>query len=294
MTRHEGSGQSQLPPTHTLEVAGRTIAYCVLGDTSGTPVLAAHGSPGSRYQLLPLHAAAEHAGIRLIALDRPGVGLTSPDAARGFDTGAADAIAVLDSLELARVTALGFSGGGGYSLALALSAPERIERVVLACGMIPGAPRTALAGRIPLITTLYRVTVLAPWLAAAMLDGRGPFKSTRAANFDAWPEADRRVMEDVELQALLAADGVEGVRQGSRAAVDDLRRYSRSIPLNRVRQPVQLLHGVEDGNVPIGVARWAQTQLPRATLREFEGQGHYFAATNPELVIDALLEQRIN
>lgn len=292
MTQDEVLRQPQLPPTHTFEVAGRTIAYCVLGDTSGIPVLAAHGSPGSRYQLLPLHAAAELAGIRLIALDRPGVGLTSPDVARGFDTGAADAIAVLDSLELDSVTALGFSGGGGYSLALALSAPDRIERVVLACGMIPGAPRATLAGRIPLITTLYRVTVLAPWLAAAMLEGRGPFKSTRAANFDAWPEADRRVMEDVELQALLAADGLEGVRQGSRAAVDDLRRYSRSIPLDRVRQPVQLLHGAEDGNVPIGVARWAQTQLPHATLREFEGQGHYFAATRPELVIDALLEQR--
>lgn len=278
-----------IPATHKLSLGERTVAFCVLGDPTGKPVLVAHGSPGSRFQMLPLHAAAEAAGIRLIAVDRPGVGETSPDTARGLDTGAADAIAVLDSLELERVTALGFSGGAGYSLALARTHADRIEQVVIACGMIPGAPREMLANRIPIVSLLYRVARFAPWLAAAILDGRGPFKSTRAANVDAWPAADRAVMADLEAQAIFTVDGVESKRQGSRPAIDDLRRLMRPFPLTEVKQHVRMLHGTADGNVPIEVARWAVTQLPTASLLEIDNQGHYFAVTHPEVVIDALL-----
>lgn len=276
------------PPTRTLTLDGREVAWCELGDPHGRPVLAAHGSPGSRFQLLPLHDAARAAGVRIIAPDRPGFGRTSPEPPRGFDTGGADAVALLDALGLDRVTALGFSGGAGYSLALALARPERIERVVLACGMIPGVPRAALRGRIPIVSTLYAVAGLAPRVATMMLEGRGPFRSTRSANLGAWPEADRAVMTYPDVQRLIAPDAKEGMRQGARAAVDDLRGYRRGIPLEAVRQQVRLLHGTADGNVPIGVARWARSRLPHATLREVDGQGHYFAVTHPELVAEEL------
>ncbi|WP_431070814.1 alpha/beta fold hydrolase [Microbacterium phyllosphaerae] len=278
-----------LPPTRTLSTGQREIAYCELGDPHGTPVIAAHGSPGSRYQLLPLHDAALAAGVRLIAPDRPGVGATSPSRDRGFDTGGDDAVALLDALGVEQAAALGFSGGAGYSLALALAHPDRIDRVVLACGMIPGAPRSALDDRIPVVSTLYLVARFAPRLATVMLEGRGPFARTRAANVDAWPAADRAIMADPELQARIAPDAAEGMRQGARAAVDDLRRYSTGIALGDIRQEVRLVHGDADGNVPIGVARWARTQLSNAHLRELEEQGHYFAATRPETIIEAVL-----
>lgn len=282
------SHRGTLPPTRVLTVGRREVAYCEIGDPEGTPVLAAHGSPGSRYQLLPLHAAAQTAGVRIIVPDRPGFGRTAVTGDRGFDTGGQDAVALLDHVEVDRAVALGFSGGAGYSLALAIAHPERVRRVVLVCGMIPGVPREALVGRIPIVSTLYLVTRFAPRLAAAMLEGRGPFARTRSANVDAWPAADRAIMADAAQQALIAPDAEEGMRQGARAAVDDLRRYSRRIALGEVRQPVRLVHGTADGNVPIGVARWAVTQLPDASLREVEGQGHYFAVTRPEEIIEAL------
>ncbi|GGM64136.1 alpha/beta fold hydrolase [Microbacterium saperdae] len=282
------SRERPLPPTRVLPVGRREIAYCEIGDPEGAPVLAAHGSPGSRYQLMPLHEAARAAGVRIITPDRPGFGRTSVAGDRGFDTGGADAVALLDHLGIDRAAALGFSGGAGYSLASALAHPDRIDRVVLACGMVPGAPRETLEGRIPIVSTLYLVTRFAPRLAAAMLEGRGPFARTRAANVDAWPAADRAIMTDEKQQAMIAPDAAEGMRQGARAAVDDLRRYSRRIPLGEVRQPVRLVHGTADGNVPIGVARWAVSHLPDATLREIQGQGHYFAVTRPEVIIDAL------
>ncbi len=278
-----------LPETHAVEdAAGRTIAWCELGDPAGAPVLVAHGSPGSRYQLLALDPAARAAGIRIIAPDRPGFGITEPNSARGFHSWDPDAVALLDHLGLAAVTVLGFSGGAGYALALALAQPQRVSRLVLACGMIPGAPRAALRDRMPLISALYAMSRWLPAVAVAMLEGRGPFRNTREANYSAWPEPDQLVMTDPTLKDLTAPDGREGMRQGARAAVADLGRYHRSIDLGSVSQRVDMLHGTADVNVPIAVARWARDRLPHARLEEVEGGGHYFAAIDPGLVIRAL------
>lgn len=281
-----------LPETRTLDVAGgREITWCELGDPRGIPVLAAHGSPGSRYQLLPLHEAALTAGIRVITPDRPGFGGTSPNRPNGFHTWDTDALALLDALGLDTVTLLGFSGGAGYALALASAAPARVSRLVLVCGMIPGVPRSALIGRIPIISVLYRVSRWFPALATVMLEGRAPFRNTREANVAAWPAADRAVMAEPRTKMLTAADAAAGNTQGARAGIDDLGRYHRPLPegLASIQQPVRLLHGTADGNVPIGVARWAASRLPSATLHEIPEGGHYFSVTSPDLVVQALL-----
>lgn len=280
-----------LPETRAFEDAtGRGIGWCELGDPVGLPVLAAHGSPGSRYQLLALDAAARAAGVRIIAPDRPGFGITEPGRDRGFHSWDPDAVALLDHLALDAVTVLGFSGGAGYALALALAQPQRVSRLVLACGMIPGAPRAALRDRMPLISALYAMSRWLPPVAVAMLEGRGPFRNTREANYSAWPEPDQFVMTDPKLKELTGPDGKEGMRQGARAAVTDLGRFHRSIDLGSVSAPVTMLHGTADVNVPIAVARWARDRLPHARLEEVAGGGHYFAAINPELVIRALSE----
>ncbi|MCD2499378.1 MULTISPECIES: alpha/beta fold hydrolase [Microbacterium] len=280
------------PVTHRLRVGARTIAYCEYGDPAGVPVLAAHGSPGSRYQLAPLAAAATRARVRIISPDRPGFGETTRERRRGFATGSGDAIALLDELGIDSAVALGFSGGAGYSLALAREHPDRIERVVLVCGMLPGAPPRTLRARIPIVTALYRVARFLPGLAVAMLDGRGPFGATRERNLSAWPSADREVMVDAAMAPMMARDARAGARQGSRAAIDDLREYFRRFPLEDVLQPVDLLHGTADGNVPIAVAQWGATRFPDALVREFEQQGHYFAVTHADEVAEALREPR--
>lgn len=80
----------------------------------GNPVVLIHGWPLSgaswEYQLaeLPLH------GVRVIAYDRRGFGLSSkPWNGYDYDTLASDLKAVLDTLDLQNVTLVGFSMGGG-------------------------------------------------------------------------------------------------------------------------------------------------------------------------------------
>jgi len=62
---------------------GRKLGYAEGGDPNGVPVFYFHGFPGSRLEatLLP------PSGIRLIGVDRPGYGLSTPAPAASWLTG---------------------------------------------------------------------------------------------------------------------------------------------------------------------------------------------------------------
>lgn len=57
---------------------GRTIGYPEYGDTDGIGVLWSHGGPGCRLEPKPYGDAASAAGLRLVGIDRPGYGLSTP------------------------------------------------------------------------------------------------------------------------------------------------------------------------------------------------------------------------
>jgi len=55
---------------------GRTLAYLETGNPKGRPVFYFHGGPGSRLEGLFYDELNQQLGIRMIALDRPGYGLS--------------------------------------------------------------------------------------------------------------------------------------------------------------------------------------------------------------------------
>ena len=63
--------------TSSLERKKRRIGFAEFGSASGRPILWLHGTPGARRQI-PIEAReyAAARGVRLIGIDRPGVGLS--------------------------------------------------------------------------------------------------------------------------------------------------------------------------------------------------------------------------
>ena len=61
---------------------GRVLGVERLGSPGETPVLFFHGLPGSRLDFLSESRACARASVELIALDRPGFGLSSPQPGR--------------------------------------------------------------------------------------------------------------------------------------------------------------------------------------------------------------------
>ena len=98
----------------------------------GPPVVLLHGTGNSAGFLLPL--LHELHGVRAIAPDLPGVGLSDPidlPADRYRETAVAWLDGLLDTLELDATTLVGHSGGGVWALWYALAHPGRVRRLVL-------------------------------------------------------------------------------------------------------------------------------------------------------------------
>lgn len=57
---------------------GRKLGYAQYGDLTGKAIFFFHGTPGSRIDGAFLHDEALKVGVRIICIDRPGIGWSSP------------------------------------------------------------------------------------------------------------------------------------------------------------------------------------------------------------------------
>lgn len=113
---------------------GRVVAWHEYGclDNPRTTVLYCHGTPGSGYEAVFFDEAARQLGIRIIALDRPGLGASDTVDSRTVDSWVSEDVAtVLQHLGLERVSVLGFSGGSPHAMGIASRMPAVVERLIL-------------------------------------------------------------------------------------------------------------------------------------------------------------------
>ena len=105
---------------------GRRLGYAEFGDPHGQPVLAIHGTPGSRFMFALTDQAARLRGLRIIAPERPGYGLSDYCRKEGLPHAADDLKSLADTLGLDRFAVLGVSGGGPFAIAAASAMPDRV------------------------------------------------------------------------------------------------------------------------------------------------------------------------
>jgi pimeloyl-ACP methyl ester carboxylesterase len=107
----------------------------VLDTAAGEPaVLLCHAFTGDAMSWAAQIPAFAGAGLRAISYSRRGAGESSPPGTTV--TQSADAIAVLDALGVEAFHVVGIAGGGATALDLALSCPERVASVTVACSMM--------------------------------------------------------------------------------------------------------------------------------------------------------------
>src|SRR5262249_11736586 len=114
---------------------GRELGYAEWGDPDGAPVLYFHGTPASRLDPVCFPDAPAAAGVRLLSLDRPGMGLSTFQRRRRIADWPADVSAFADALGLERFGVAGWSGGGPYVLACAWRLADRLTGAALAAGV---------------------------------------------------------------------------------------------------------------------------------------------------------------
>ena len=281
LPRQPGTGR----PLHDAELRlrdGRVLGYADHGPVDGVPLLFFHGTPGARVALsAPALATAARFGVRVVVPERPGYGLSTPQATRTMLSWAADVEALADHLRLERFAVAGASGGGPYALACAHAMPARVSLAGLICTAGRFTGRDDLRRLSPLNRVKFGVPRWAPWLLRtdlallAPLVRRWPGPLTRLmAQRSA---GDRAAMATAaDYQARLERLLTEAFRQGAAGLYSDLVLGSRDwgFDVRHIDVPVELWHGEEDQMAPPHMARALAEALPHCTAHWIPGGGH--------------------
>lgn len=278
---------------------GRKLSFAEFGPVGGRPLVWLHGTPGARRQI-PQSArlAAEDVGIRIIGIDRPGVGLSTPHIYDRIADFAVDLEIVVDQLQVERFAVIGLSGGGPYALAAAHAMPTRVPVVGILGGVVPTVgPDAVPGGLVSLATRLAPVlpVISIPVTVAlnALVRLAKPFgPQILAAYSRISPEGDRRVFARPEIRAMFLDDLVGNSRRGLRAPVYDVLLFTRDwgFSLRDVRVPVRWWHGDSDHIVPLAHGRAAVRMLPDAELFLRPGESHLGGFAAAEEVLETLLK----
>ncbi len=101
------------------------------GVKDGIPIFYFHGTPGSALEGALFGEAAERHHARIIAVDRPGVGLSDYQDGRRVIDWAKDVEQIANHLGLDSFSVLGWSGGGPHALVCAIPLQRRLRGVGL-------------------------------------------------------------------------------------------------------------------------------------------------------------------
>jgi len=246
-----------------------------------------HGSSTSSLSLLPVLERLE--GVRAIAVDRPGFGLSEPVrvARQRFRDAAVQFLdEVLDELGLQTPALAGNSTGGTWALWYARARPERVRRLVLlgSAPLLPGTrpPVSLRVTAAPLVGDLLPHVVKANRKLLVRLMGSMGEEDTIVR----YPElieslvaaARDPINSAANLAELRAVISPFGFRPSARIAPDDLRRLS---------VPTLLIWGDHDPVGTADVARETARLGPRAQL-ELLLAGHVPYLGHPQRVAELL------
>jgi pimeloyl-ACP methyl ester carboxylesterase len=270
-------------PDQTLPLPdGRVVGYADYGSADGTGVLWCHGGPGSRLEPAAFAPDAAESGLRIIGIDRPGYGLSSPKPERTIADWVPDGLAVADALALDRFVTVGCSTGGAYALALAALAPARVLGVVACCALTDmrwEEGRATMSG--PASVGIWE----APNRDAAMKigvetfgeDGSKMLNPGDAPAVELSP-SDMALFADPDFVAGMASAIPAMFAQGVVGYVDDRRADGPgwgSFDVRAITCPVIVVHGGSDTICAVVQAHHTAEIVPNAALRISPELGHF-------------------
>ncbi|MBO8190579.1 alpha/beta hydrolase [Streptomyces oryzae] len=270
---------------------GRELAWAEWGPENGIPVLFSPGAATSR-SLGFGAGVVDELGVRLIALDRPGLGASTPAPGRTFDDFAADVAAFAQARGLDRPAMVGNSQGAPFALACAA------HGVVGALAVVSGAdeiadPRFAeppFTGVLP--ADLYRLTALATRQPEAAHAEFARF--TPQAMWDmvlsGSPPCDRAVYERADFAAAYRRALDEAFAQGpdgyARDTVLAMGRWD--IDLAAIGVPVDFWYGDQDFGHSPDQGEGLTARVPGAVRHLLPGVGGALLWTHASSVLHVL------
>jgi pimeloyl-ACP methyl ester carboxylesterase len=253
-----------------VEVNGLRLCYQEYGAGPPLVILPGLGTSIDFWQLSIPELATRH---RVIAIDLPGFGKSDkPDAEYDLLWIDEQVCALLDQRGVWRATFIGGSMGGHLGLLMALTHPERVERLVImgSSGVWPPpGPLLNLA-----LNTLFNEPLVTLYLRQHWPAIYGLMFVHRT------PLTDRIFRYQMALRANGGAFAAEG--RASTRALRSIFYHSVRDRLSEIKVPVLLIWGAQDKIHPAESARLFRAGLPDSRLVIVPDAGHEVMVDQPE------------
>jgi pimeloyl-ACP methyl ester carboxylesterase len=261
-------------PLKTAAVNGASLGYRVLNpQAKGTPLVLIAGYGVTMAEWDPAFVARLAQGRRVVLFDNRGIGnSTGPVNGLTIAKMAADTVGLIKALHLAKPDVLGWSMGGYIAQKVALDAPGRVHRLILASAD-PGSPKATQPSQ-AVIDVLTSPSASATSLLPVL------FPADQQAAGNAWLAA-------ISAQpGLTAADfATPGATMSEQALAAGPRWYGRGDgtyrQLSRLKARTLVAYGAEDVVVPPANAKLLLRRLPHATGMKVANAGHAFLFQSP-------------
>jgi pimeloyl-ACP methyl ester carboxylesterase len=280
---------------------GRKLAYAEWGEPQGRCVFLFHGTPHSRL-FCPDEALTASSNVRLVTVDRPGIGGSDVLPRRTFGAWPSDVVELADALEVEKFGVVGWSAGGLYAAACAARIPARLTGVGIACSRHlsqfnlaenPSAERELEADDREMFELARRDPNAAARAAAEQQRERVQELRSRPEvvpdGYEA-PAGDRWFFEDEERLRVFLDAVRESVRQGPEAFAWEM--IDVWLPwgfrVADIATEVHLWHGAQDPIVERRHVDFAVQTLPNARLTVWNDSGHFGVARHWGEILEAV------
>mmetsp|Transcript_39523 Transcript_39523/g.85322 ORF Transcript_39523/g.85322 Transcript_39523/m.85322 type:complete len:334 (+) Transcript_39523:50-1051(+) len=287
---------------HSIEVNGRHIEYAVSGEETGEPVLLFYPLGASRSIVAVFHGPATRVGVRLICINRPGMGQASPThVGSHIEVHCQDVVSCLDHLGIHRVRLLFLCAGAPFALGFQARYPHRSH------GRLVGCSSWVSPSDCPSAKFMYQVgaglpSSLLASLADAMVGWTRSMPSS-SSGYSNWaftsflPSSSMRLSQPAEVKVVPVLE--QKACADSQAEVDILMERCASLLMEqetggegpdaatlvesakawgvdyrRLGCSMVLLHGDADVTVPVDCVEWLQEQIPKTVLHRIPDAEH--------------------
>lgn len=278
---------------------GRRLSFAEFGAPRGAAIIWMHGTPGARRQV-PMEArayAAEH-DLRIIGIDRPGIGTSTRHLYANVLDWVGDLELVADALAIDTMRVIGLSGGGPYALAAGVGLPDRVHGVGVLGGVAPTIGPDAIRGGLVEIAPYAApvVSLLRVPLGFALAGAIRLVRPLAGPAIDAYaalqPRGDKELLARPEFRAMFLDDLLNGSRFNLGAPLSDILLFTRHWGFDAadVQVPVRWWHGDNDHIIPHAHGVHMASRLPDARFETIHGESHLGGLGVATEVLQELME----
>jgi pimeloyl-ACP methyl ester carboxylesterase len=265
----------------------RILGFAEKGPLSGKPVFHFNGFPGSRLEITLIEEnILNKLNVRLIGVDRPGMGLSDFKKDRTLLDWPDDILELANYLNLKRFAVEGVSGGAPYSLACAFKIPDHLTSCAVIGGIGPIDFKKVVGSSLLyfIIKRIYFLFRISMHFQGKTARNVKKMELKWKKSFNDLPPADQKILNDPTNLSKFLKEGAEAFKQGSKGVSYEGRLYTYpwQFKLEDIKSflKVFIFHGELDQIVPLSIAKTVSQLIPNSISKIYPEEGHYSVPIN--------------